>query len=198
MLGERKEMERTTKKAEIANAQYTHDIMISSWWEFHLICQNAVSYLPQKSRKTAWEESLMYQTWGSSYLFVILLIIFIDFMPFCGVKGSPKGIPGVVIFPSRWSLYLSLALCLDHLVDHHLSSERRAQQCTTRGAAEMGNSKFQKYFSLITSPLTSQVFPPPFNCDNNHHPMSGILSKSNHVLWTPPQLSNLLKKMLNK
>ena len=78
--------------------------------------------------------------------------------------------------------YLSLALCFDHLVDHHLSSERRAQQCTTRGAAEMGNSKFQKYFSLITSPLTSQVFPPPFNCDNNHHPMSGILSKSNHVL----------------
>lgn len=62
MLGERKEMERTTKKAEIANAQYTHDIMISSWWEFHPICQNAVSYLPQKSRKTAWEESLMYQT----------------------------------------------------------------------------------------------------------------------------------------
>ena len=104
----------------------------------------------------------------------------------------------VANFPSRWSLYLSLALCLDHLVDHHLSSERRVQRCTTRGAAEMGNSKFQKYFSLITSPLTSQVFPPPFNCDNNHHPMSGILSKSNHVLWTPPQLSNLLKKMLNK
>ena len=105
---------------------------------------------------------------------------------------------GTVNFPSRWSSYLSLALCLDHLVDHHLSSERRVQQCTTRGAAEMGNSKFQKYFSLITSPLTSQVFPPPFNCDNNHHPMSGILSKSNHLFWTPPQLSNLLKKMLNK
>ena len=116
MLGERKEMERTTKKAEIANAQYTHDIMISSWWEFHPICQNAVSYLPQKSRKNAWEESLIYQTWGSSYLFVILLIIFIDFMPFCGVKGSPKGIPGVVIFPSRLSLYhwLGASASLQH------------------------------------------------------------------------------------
>ena len=116
MLGERKEMERSTKKAEIANAQYTHDIMISSWWEFHLICQNAVSYLPQKSRKTAWEESLMYQTWGSPFLFVILLIIFIDFMPFCGVTGSPKGIPGVNIFPSRLSLYhwLGASASLQH------------------------------------------------------------------------------------
>ena len=37
-------MKRSTKKAGIANALYTYNIMIGSngsWWEFHLICQNA-------------------------------------------------------------------------------------------------------------------------------------------------------------
>ena len=41
MLAKRKEMERSTKKAGIANALYTYNIMIGSWWEFHLMCQNA-------------------------------------------------------------------------------------------------------------------------------------------------------------
>ena len=43
----------------------------------------------------------------------------------------------------------------------------------------MRNSKFQKYFSLITPLLTSQVFPLPLNCDNIHHPMSVLVSELN-------------------